>query len=136
MMSEPSATLATIAQSTEPNGSELGAQGVVEIVSVDLQKMLSFYVSLGFRIERRSGSFAVVSGFGVRLFLAENADAPTGKRWANIRILVPDVDLIWDLVGAAGLERSNMIADRPYGLRDFLVADPSGFEIRFAQLLR
>ena len=134
-MSEPSAALVTVAQSNEPNGSELGAQGVVEIVSVDLQKMLAFYVSLGFRIERRTGPFAVVSGFGVRLFLAENPDAPTSKRWANIRIMVPDVDLIWDLVSAAGLKSSNKVADRAYGLRDFLVADPSGFEIRFAQVL-
>jgi len=135
-MSEPSATLLTIAQSHEPDGSELGAQGVVEIVSVDLQEMLSFYLTLGFRIERRTGPFAVVSGFGVRLFLAENPDAPTGRRWANIRIMVPDVDMIWNLVSAAGLESSNMVADRAYGLRDFLVADPSGFEIRFAQLRR
>lgn len=134
-MSEPSAALVTVAQSHKPNGSELGAQGVVEIVSVDLQKMLSFYVSLGFRIERRTGPFAVVSGFGVRMFLAENPDAPTSRRWANIRIMVPDVDLIWDLVSAAGLKSSNMVADRAYGLRDFLVADPSGFEIRFAQVL-
>ena len=135
-MSDPSAALATIAQSIELNVGELDAQGVVEIVSADVQKMLSFYGSLGFRIERRTGPFAVVGGYGVRLFLAENPDALTGTRWANIRILVPDVDGIWELVTAVGIECSNMIADRAYGLRDFLVADPSGFEIRFAQVLR
>jgi catechol 2,3-dioxygenase-like lactoylglutathione lyase family enzyme len=97
-MSESSVNLSTVAQSIEPSSSELDAQGVVEIVSVDIQKMLSFYVSLGFRTERRTGPFAVVSGFGVRLFLAENPDALTATRWANIRILVPDVDLIWDLL--------------------------------------
>lgn len=114
---------------------ESSAQGIVEIVAPDLDGMLSFYHSLGFRLERRTGPFAVVSGFGVRLFLAENPAAPASPRWANLRIVVSDVDLIWGFVQELGLPVVSTISDRFYGLRDFIVADPAGFELRFAQVL-
>jgi len=115
-------------------GAEWDAQGVVEIVGRDLDALLVFYETIGFRAERKTGSFAVVSGFGVRVFLAENANATVVKRWANIRIVVADVDAIWERVKALGLPIIAAIGDRPYGLRDFVVADPAGFEIRFAQV--
>lgn len=94
-VSNPQSTLQTIAQSRIPLDTELDAQGVIEIVAPDLNAMLSFYEALGFRVERRTGPFAVLSGFGMRIFLAENPGATTGKRWANVRVVVPDVDLIW-----------------------------------------
>jgi len=113
----------------------LDAQGVVEVVGVNLDALLSFYEAIGFRTERRTGPFAVVNGFGMRVFLAEDPNALTGKRWTNVRIVVPDVGLVWDCVKSLGLPIVNTIGERPYGLRDFVVADPSGFEIRFAQVL-
>jgi catechol 2,3-dioxygenase-like lactoylglutathione lyase family enzyme len=130
-----SQTLDEIAQSCVPPGAESSAQGVVEIVSPDLDRMLSFYGSLGFRIERRTGPFAVIMGYGVRLFVAENLDAPTAPKWTNLRIIVPDVDLIRGLASELGLPIVHDVGDRFYGLRDFVVADPTGFEIRFAQVL-
>jgi catechol 2,3-dioxygenase-like lactoylglutathione lyase family enzyme len=127
--------LAAMAQSAAPESGERYAQGVVEIVAPDLEAMLSFYTSLGFGIERRTGDFAVVAGFGVRLFLAGNARAPTDKRWASLRIMTPDVDAVWRCVEALGVEIGNTVGDRSYGLRDFNVVDPAGFELRFAQPL-
>ena len=135
-MTDPATTLRDLGQALSTYATEPGAQGVVEIVGPDLEAMLSFYCTLGFRIERRTDSFAVVNGFGVRIFLAENREAPTVQRWANIRILVPDADLVWECVRSVGLPTGNAIGDRAYGLRDFLVVDPAGFEIRFAQMLR
>lgn len=134
-MDDARRTLAEIAQSMPAPGHELSAQGVVEIVSKDLDAMLSFYGALGFRIERRTGPFAVVNGFGVRLFLAENSAAPDFEGWGNLRIVVPDVDRVWDCVRTLELPVTHAIADRPYGLRDFVLEDPIGFEIRFAQVL-
>lgn len=134
-MEDPAAVLRDLAGSMPPRGGETDAQGIVEIVGPDLEKMLSFYTALGFEVERRTGPFAVTRGFGIRLFLAENADAPVDGRWANVRVVVPDVDLVWDCIKAIGLPTANLIGDRPYGLRDFLVSDPVGFEIRFAQIL-
>lgn len=111
------------------------AQGVLEIVGPDLERSLAFYIALGFAIERRTGLFAVLNGYGVRLFLAEDAAAPTGDRWCNVRIIVADVDAVWQHVHELGLAPRHAIADRPYGLRDFTIADPSGFELRFAQVI-
>ncbi|MEO5626291.1 MAG: VOC family protein [Dokdonella sp.] len=134
-MRSPQETLEVIAQSCVAPGTELDAQGVVEIVGVNLEAMLSFYKTLGFRVDRRTGPFAVLSGFGMRVFLAENTDAPTNKRWSNVRVVVPDVDLIWECVNRIGLPVVHSITDRPYGLRDFVIEDPGGFEVRFAQVL-
>jgi catechol 2,3-dioxygenase-like lactoylglutathione lyase family enzyme len=129
-------TLLAVAQSTSAPGTELEAQGVLEIVGVNLDALQSFYEALGFRTERRTGHFAVVNGYGMRVFLAEDSNALIGRRWTNVRIVVPDVDLIWECVKALGLPIIHVVGDRPYGLRDFVVADPSGFEIRFAQVLK
>lgn len=131
----PVSPLFAFAQSRGAPGTELDAQGVVEIVGVNLDSLLSFYEALGFRTERRTGPFAVVNGYGIRLFLAEDSNALIGQRWTSVRIVVPEVDFIWECVKSLGLPIVHIIGDRPYGLRDFVVADPSGFEIRFAQVL-
>jgi catechol 2,3-dioxygenase-like lactoylglutathione lyase family enzyme len=134
-VSDASQALAELATAKAPPDDELHAQGVIEVVGSNLEASLSFYTALGFRIERRTGPFAVISGFGVRMFLAEDAAAPKFNRWANVRIVVPDVNVIWSAVREIGLPIAHTIADRPYGLRDFVLSDPSGFEIRFAQVL-
>ena len=134
-MANSTQALSQLAQSGAASATESFAQGVVEIVAPDLESMLSFYKSLGFTLERKTGPFAVISGFGVRLFVAENPDAPASPRWTNLRIVVSDVDLIWGFVRELGLPVVSAISDRFYGLRDFVVADPAGFEIRFAQVL-
>lgn len=127
--------LTALAQTQAAPDDELHAQGVAEVVGTNIEASLSFYKALGFRIERRTGPFAVINGYGIRIFLAENAAAPTSNRWVNVRIVVSDVDLIWSCVCEIGLPIAHAIADRPYGLRDFVLKDPSGFEVRFAQVL-
>jgi catechol 2,3-dioxygenase-like lactoylglutathione lyase family enzyme len=52
----------------------------------------------------------------------------------DIRIMVPDADTVRERVRAAGLDVVHEIADRDYGLRDFIVRDPNGFRIRFASI--
>lgn len=111
------------------------AQGIVEIVCPDLERSIAFYLSLGFELLRRTDGFAVVHWRGQRLFLAENPEAPTTPRWINLRIMVDDVDALWERVEALGITPSDAIGDRFYGLRDFKISDPSGFEIRFAQAM-
>ena len=45
--------------------------------------------------------------------------------------MVPDVERLWQQVNEMGLPIVAPIADRPYGLRDFTLADPDGFGVRF-----
>lgn len=120
---------------SHPITAENQSQGVVEIVGHDLDALLDFYLSIGFQLERRSGDFAVVHWQGTRLFLAQNPDASVRECWSSIRIMVEDVDALWRESHRLGLRVGNPIADRPYGLRDFVVVDPAGFGLRFAQAL-
>jgi uncharacterized glyoxalase superfamily protein PhnB len=54
----------------------------------------------------------------------------------NIRIMVPNVDEYWKLVKEMGAQIIIPVADRYYGLRDFIVSDPDGFGVRFATFLQ
>ena len=54
---------------------------------------------------------------------------------ANVRVMVPDVDRYWELAAEMGARVLAPIADKSYGLRDFAIADPDGFAVRFATRL-
>jgi uncharacterized glyoxalase superfamily protein PhnB len=55
---------------------------------------------------------------------------------ASVRVMVPDVDHYWKLANEIGAQIVVPIADRYYGLRDFTIADPDGFGVRFARMLQ
>lgn len=113
---------------------ELAEQLVLEVIVRDLDRSLAFYTTLGFTLERRDGGFAALRWGARWLFLDQRSDllALRGPARANVRILTPDVDQVWATVQTLGLEVERAIADRDYGLRDFTVRDPDGFELRFA----
>jgi len=54
---------------------------------------------------------------------------------ANVRVMVPNVDQCWSLANELGAPIILPIADRYYGLRDFIISDPDGFGVRFASQL-
>jgi len=120
-------------------------QLVTEIVVKDIRRSVDFYRRLGFDLLRDGGDFVELTWEDHRLFLAELSafrDAhgatpvttPTLPN-ANIRVMVPNVDEYWKLVNEIGAQIIIPIADRYYGLRDFTIADPDGFGVRFASLL-
>ena len=120
-------------------------QLVVEIVVEDIQRSARFYVGLGFALLRDGGDFVELAWEDHRLFLAEvsafrdAAAAPSARPGfprANVRVMVPNVDECWARVNELGAEIVLPIADRYYGLRDFTIADPDGFGIRFAGTLK
>lgn len=108
-------------------------QLVVEIYVRNLDRAVDFYRSLGFEIPGRKAGFAVVTREGHRLFLDEQPDVePPPSPQANVRVMVPDVDAWWRRATGMGARVLAPVADRDYGLRDFTIADPDGFGIRFA----
>ena len=113
---------------------ELAEQLVVEVIVRDLERSLAFYTVLGFTLERRDGGFAALRWGARWLFLDERSDLPAlqGPARANVRIITPDVDEVWANVQTLDLPVVRPVADRGYGLRDFTVRDPDGFELRFA----
>ena len=120
-------------------------QLVTEIVVKDIKRSVDFYQRLGFELSRNGGDFVELAWEEHRLFLAElsafrdahDAVAPTPSQFprANVRVMVPNVDEYWKLVNEIGVHVIIPLADRYYGLRDFTIADPDGFGVRFASLL-
>jgi catechol 2,3-dioxygenase-like lactoylglutathione lyase family enzyme len=120
-------------------------QLVTEIVVRNMKRSVEFYRSLGFELLRDGGDFVELTWEDHRLFLAELsafheieqvvlAPAPQFPS-ANVRVMVPDVDHYWRVANEIGARIIVPIADRYYGLRDFTIADPDGFGVRFATLL-
>jgi catechol 2,3-dioxygenase-like lactoylglutathione lyase family enzyme len=119
-------------------------QLVCEVVVRDIRESLDFYRSLGFALLRDGGDFAELTWEEHRLYLAERSafegvetidtqDIPAFPH-ANVRVMVPRVDDLWKLANDIGAKIVIPIGDRYYGLRDFTIADPDGFGIRFASL--
>jgi catechol 2,3-dioxygenase-like lactoylglutathione lyase family enzyme len=121
-------------------------QLVTEIVVRDIGRSVEFYERLGFQLLRDGGDFVELTWEDHRLFLAELSafrDAPGAAPLtappfppANVRVMVPDVDEYWKRVNDLGARIIVPLADRYYGLRDFTIADPDGFGVRFASLLK
>jgi catechol 2,3-dioxygenase-like lactoylglutathione lyase family enzyme len=109
----------------------------------DVDATVRFYTEvLDFQVVRveTEGSVPVfaVLGLGDAVVLIDRQESiggppatPRGLA-VNIRLMVPDVDAVYDRARAAGATISRAIGDRDYGLRDFIVRDPDGFRIRFA----
>src|SRR5574341_835108 len=119
-------------------------QLVTEIVVRDIKRSIDFYTRLGFELLRDGGDFVELTWEDHRLFLAELSafrdvrDAPPATPpsfpLANVRVMLPNVDDYWRLANEIGARIVVPVADRYYGLRDFTIADPDGFGIRFASM--
>ena len=120
-------------------------QLVTEIVVRDIRRSTRFYRLLGFGLLRDGGDFVELTWEDHRLFLAElsafrevareeSSGASQFPR-ANVRVMVTNVDDYWRRVNEIGAQIIVPIADRYYGLRDFTIADPDGFGVRFASEL-
>lgn len=120
-------------------------QLVTEIVVRDIKRSTRFYLMLGFELLRDGGDFVELTWEDHRLFLAElsafgeidpsGLPLPPTFPAANVRVMVPNVDHYWELVNEIGAKVIVPIANRYYGLRDFTIADPDGFGVRFATTL-
>lgn len=112
-------------------------QLVVEIYVRDLERSKAFYLRLGFDLLSEKEAFVVLTWEDHRLFLEERKDIsfPADSSQANVRIMVADVDAYWERALEMKARVIKPIADRGYGLRDFTIADPDGFGLRFASRL-
>jgi catechol 2,3-dioxygenase-like lactoylglutathione lyase family enzyme len=121
-------------------------QLVTEILVKDIHVSTAFYLRLGFQLLRDGGDFVELIWEEHRLFLAElsafrdvgnvTSQPPPQFPLANVRVMVADVDHYWKLANEIGARIVVPIADRYYGLRDFTIADPDGFGVRFASKLQ
>ena len=120
-------------------------QLVTEVVVKDIKRSTEFYCRMGFKLLRDGGDFVELTWENHRLFLAElsafdgiqgvESKAPPDVPVANVRVMVPEVGDHWKIANQIGARIILPVSDRYYGLRDFTIADPDGFGIRFATVL-
>ena len=119
----------------------------VELFVPDVAEAVRYYVdTLGFTILRTTPEDqpmfaiahlggAVVMFMNDRAYTGARADLDYRGAGIDVRLMVPDVDAVYERVLKAGVEVMHPIGDRDYGLRDFIMRDPSGFRLRFASAL-
>ena len=112
-------------------------QLVVEVFVRDLRRSKAFYERLGFEVLEDRRGFVVLAWESHYLFLDERPDLPPAPEHpqATVRVMVADVDRFWERARDAGAQVLVPIGDREYGLRDFTIADPDGFGLRFGTWL-
>jgi catechol 2,3-dioxygenase-like lactoylglutathione lyase family enzyme len=103
----------------------------------DLALSLRFYADLGFRIPWQSDDMAYLHVGGCsfllqRFYVKEHAEN------FMMHLLVPDVEAWWQHVVAQDLAARYGVlteppADRPWGIRDFVLGDPTGVLWRIGQ---
>jgi catechol 2,3-dioxygenase-like lactoylglutathione lyase family enzyme len=113
----------------------MSLETTVPIVSVDdLAAALDHYQgALGFKRDWTWGEPATLAGLyrdRIELQLAQRGKlGPPGT--SHVYLRGSGVDALFEELHAAGVEILEPIADRPYGLRDFAVLDPSGNRLDF-----
>jgi catechol 2,3-dioxygenase-like lactoylglutathione lyase family enzyme len=110
-------------------------QLILEIYCRDLQSTYTFYTTiLNFKLIRKSPTFIVLQYEDSLLYLCSDDHAPrppAGTFAGNIRIMVTNVDAVWERLQGLEVETLVSLSNRDYGLRDFTIAGPDGIAIRF-----
>jgi catechol 2,3-dioxygenase-like lactoylglutathione lyase family enzyme len=107
------------------------------LVASDIAAAVEFYTrKLGFKLAFTWGgeppTFAGVNLGNVQLFLRKGAPDPKG---CFVSFLVGDADQLYEFHRANGVEITEPIADREYGIRDYGVRDLYGYDLSFGQHL-
>jgi len=112
-------------------------EAAVPILSVtNLSESLDYYGRvLGFQVGWRSGDpphLASVCRNRVELNLSKSSSE---VKWhvSTVYFQVSGVDAYYNRVTTAGAKVAVPLADRPYGMRDFRIVDPSGNELSFGE---
>lgn len=108
--------------------------------SRSLAATLAFYARLGFEGEIVGEGYAILTRGDVELhFFAHPALVPADS-WAGCYVRVADVAPLYRDFQAAqlparGIPRMDVLADKPWGLREFAVVDEDGNLMRIGQVL-
>jgi len=124
-----------------------------ELFVPDVGAAIDFYTGkLGFTLYRvdppgepgPASEFAILTlGRAVVMFAKDDLYAAMGGSTESprgvaidVRIMVDDADAMYNRCRESGVQIVHDIADRYYGLRDFVITDLNGFRLRFAAPLR
>ena len=109
----------------------------VTLVTHDMARAVRFYRAMGFTI-RTGGELAsftsLHAGSGYLNLIARPVDHKRSS-WGRVIFHVTNVDDLYALAVAAGLEPDSAPSDAPWGERFFHLTDPDGHELSFARPL-
>lgn len=108
-------------------------EAVAPIVSVNsLEQAIDYYQRvLGFKLAWEWGDLAGVCRDHVELNLS-GSGAP-GAMPSKMYIHMAGVERYYHELLEAGVQPAIPLAERPYGMRDFRIVDPSGNELSFGE---
>jgi lactoylglutathione lyase len=122
---------------------------VVELFVHEMDRSIAFYRALGFDVARRYEDYVLLRRGEIRLSLQGDAHAVAGPHYftphigqfprgtgVEISIQVADVDAEYIRARTAGLNIVKPMQDRPWGARDFRLADPDGYFLRITSPLK
>jgi lactoylglutathione lyase len=117
---------------------------MVELFVSDVDRSIAFYESLGLRLVKRWGDWARLVRGDSAIVLQGDAHAKAGPhyftpnisrspRGTGVEVVfeVDDVDGVYAGAQEQGVNVVKPIQDRDWKARDFRVADPDGYFIRF-----
>ncbi|MBM4407715.1 MAG: hypothetical protein FJ038_03725 [Chloroflexi bacterium] len=121
----------------------------IELFVSDLARSRAWYEALGFRLVREYGDWQMLAlgdniidlqgdghaTAGPHYFTPEIGRFPRGTG-VEISIEVEAIDEFYARVRGLGVDIVKPIQDRPWKARDFRVADPDGYFLRFTTPLR
>jgi uncharacterized glyoxalase superfamily protein PhnB len=119
-----------------PDAKEPMLEAVVPILSViDLAEALDYYERvLGFRVGWKWGEpphIASVCRDRLELNLSQSAQPKVAI--SKVYFQMSGVEAYYGDLITAGAKVAVPLADRPYGMRDFRIVDPSGNELSFGE---
>lgn len=114
-------------QSSQPTLLAVAPRFVVR----DMEQALAFYGQLGFQTTYHDEHFAIVERDGVDLHLNAYADAPSGNR-SVCWIGVTNSDALYQQYLPTNAVCSPL-KTQPWGFREFMIRDPFGNGILFAE---
>jgi catechol 2,3-dioxygenase-like lactoylglutathione lyase family enzyme len=116
----------------------------IELFVSDLDRSRAFYEALGFRVVREFGDWQMLALGDNVLDLQGDTHAVAGPHYftpeigrfprgtgVEISIEVEDVDALYALAQRLAVDIVKPIQDRSWKARDFRIADPDGYFIRF-----
>jgi catechol 2,3-dioxygenase-like lactoylglutathione lyase family enzyme len=109
-------------------GHDAAVRAVPVLASADLDRTRDYYASLGFRLVERHEHYLVMHSGGTELHFSSRPDTPAVVAFLQ----VVDAGALWKRLRSDGVAGLGPIEDQPWGLREFVITDPSGNRLRVA----
>jgi catechol 2,3-dioxygenase-like lactoylglutathione lyase family enzyme len=118
----------------EQRPAAIEAISALTLATHDMARAVRFYEALGFalRYGGPQASFTSFSAGNACLNLTTEGSERSWSWWGRVIFYVADVDALYQVAVAAGLQPQAPPRDATWGERYFHVSDPDGHELSFA----